>query len=345
MQKSIPIYIINLKRNPERKLFIQRQLDAFGLDYQFVDAIDKYDLESSEYRAHIACALGMNETNLEYKYSLIRTSKINKTRKSERLGRIACLLSHVKTHNLLLSNNDDIACVIEDDAVLLPTFPSVLTDITEASWDILMLSSHSKTIRKTLENMNGLYKRIIKITSYNYLVLAKCRSNRTYDIHKNITELLNFPSHLYPIQSQAVIKILEEFIHEYKKMIKSFNPKQHLFWLLSPTSPPKSAKVYEELIAYTGNQLGGVACEHNRQAIGDYHYIAEPAEKPALTTAYLINQKGAKEWRAKAIARNTLQIDNIPWPLHTENQICLRLLTLPCVITSHAYAKYSVRQI
>ena len=344
MQNSIPIYVINLKRNPERKLFIQRQLDAFGLDYQFVDAVDKYDLESPEYRTHIAHSLGINEANLEYKYSKLVHTKTNKAFRSEGLGRIACLLSHVKTHNLILENHHHVACVVEDDAVLLPTFPSLLADIKEPTWDILMLSSHSKTIRKALENMNGLYKRVVTIASYNYLVLARCRE-ATDDIHQQMIKLLGFPTHLYPTQSQAVMKILEEFTHGYKKIIKRYNPKQHLFWLLTPKAPKKSAQVYKELIAYTAIQLGGVPYEHNRQLISDYHYIAEPAEKPASTMAYLVSQKGAEQWRAKAVAHNTLQIDGIPWPLHAETQVRLRLLTLPCVISSHAYAKYPVRQI
>ena len=42
----LPIYIISLKRTPERRLYMQRQLDALNLNYQFVEAIDKYDLYS-----------------------------------------------------------------------------------------------------------------------------------------------------------------------------------------------------------------------------------------------------------------------------------------------------------
>ena len=122
MKISVPIYVINLKRNPERRLFIQRQLDALNLNYQFVDAVDKFDLESSEYRARISRILGIDEANLRYKYS-----KFDKKYRLKGLGHIACLLSHIKTYNLILENNDDIACILEDDAVLLPTFPAILS--------------------------------------------------------------------------------------------------------------------------------------------------------------------------------------------------------------------------
>ncbi len=343
--KNLPtIYVINLKRTPERRLFVQRQLDAFGLDYQFVDAIDKYDLESSEYRTSVAQSLDIDRSSLEYKYfELAHKPKTSGKCNSEGLGRIACLLSHVKTYNLILENNDDIACVIEDDAVLLPTFPEVLTTASEFSWDILMLSSHSRSIRKILENHNGIYRRLMKITSYNYIVLARCRAGRTQNIHKHIAELFGIASQ-FPKQSKAIEEILEEFNDAYKNMVELYNPMRRLVWLLSPTKPAL-INFYKELTGYIGNKLGAVPSKHHRQAMGSYHHIAEPAEKPALTTAYLINQAGAREWRAKAVARNTLQIDGIPWPLYTDRRICLRLVSLPCVITSRAYAKYSVRSV
>ena len=340
--KNFPtIYIINLKRTPERRLFIQRQLDAFGLNYQFVDAIDKYDLKSPEYRASVARSLGIDRANLEYKYSkLALKSKINEKRNSEGLGRIACLLSHVKTYNLIIENNDDTACVLEDDAVLLPTFPEVLTAASDFSWDVLMLSSHSRSIRKTLENHNGMYRCLMKINSYDYMVLARCRAEEKQDTHKRIAELFGFASQ-FPEQSKAIEEILKEFNDAYKNMVDLYNPMRHLVWLLSPTKPTL-INFYKELIGYIVNKLGAVPSKHHRQVIGSYHCIAKPAEKPALTTAYLINQIGAKEWRAKAVACNTLQIDGILWPIYMDLRICLRLVSLPCVITSHAYAKYSV---
>ena len=54
-----PIYIINLKRAPERKLYMQRQLDALGMGCQWVDGVDKYSLCAAGERAVIADQLGI----------------------------------------------------------------------------------------------------------------------------------------------------------------------------------------------------------------------------------------------------------------------------------------------
>ena len=150
-----PIYVINLKRTPERRVSIQRQLDAFDLHYQFVDAVDKFDLKSAQDRRRISRMLGIDESKLEYKYSkFVDVSKADRESNQYRLSHLAWFTeSCLKTYNLILEHNDDIACILEDDVTLLPTFPEVITMISEFSWDILMLSSHSNTIRKALEKI------------------------------------------------------------------------------------------------------------------------------------------------------------------------------------------------
>ena len=40
---KIPIYVISLRRTPERRLYMQRQLDSLGLKYQWIEAVDAYD--------------------------------------------------------------------------------------------------------------------------------------------------------------------------------------------------------------------------------------------------------------------------------------------------------------
>ena len=333
-----PIYVINLKRNPERRLHMQRQLDAFGLSYQFVDAIDKFDLKSSQYRDKISRILGIDEANMEYKYS---HSKANKEQSRNRLGHLACLLSHIKTYNLILENNDDVACILEDDATLLPTFPEVLENVSMLEWNILMFSSHSATICKTLEKYNGIYRRIIK--SYDYVLLMKSRARETSYMHEHVSELLGISPSLCPEQSKAVIEILENFRSEYKNMVQRYNCRQNLVWFLSSITST-AFKPYKDLIGYTGRQLGGLPSKPSRQAINPHHCIAEPAERPTSGMAYLVNQRSIKKWKATAIGRNMLAIDSIPWHLYRSHLADLRIVSPPCVVGSYKYQKYSTQQ-
>ena len=98
--QAIPIYIINLKRNPERKLFMQRQLDTLGLEYSFVDVdvIDKYELESKTYRRRIAKLLDIDEAVLERKYDAVISKAKDERRKKRLLGKHCC---HAKPYSNL----------------------------------------------------------------------------------------------------------------------------------------------------------------------------------------------------------------------------------------------------
>ena len=141
-----PIYVINLKRTPERRLYIQRQLDALGLKYEFVDVddIDKYEMKSKAYRLRIARSLGIDKSLIENKYAAIidhaKTEK-DKNWENANLGQLAIVLNHIKIYDLMVENDVEWACILEDDARLLPTFAEVLKIAPKLEWDILLLAS------------------------------------------------------------------------------------------------------------------------------------------------------------------------------------------------------------
>ena len=154
MNPSTPIYIISLSRTPERRLHMQRQLDTFGLEYEFVDVddIDKHGLESRAYRMRIARQLDIKESTLESKYAVIidyAKTKKDKNWKNENLGSFVIALSHIRIYNLMVKNGIEWACILEDDAMLLPTFPEVLKIAPKLEWDILLLASQPSDFPST----------------------------------------------------------------------------------------------------------------------------------------------------------------------------------------------------
>ena len=133
--QTIPIYIISLRRTPERRLHIQRQLDAFKLKYQWIEAVDAYDFEESE----------LQVLNLENPYHRNNV---------DRLSTLGCLLSHIKFYDQVIKNNHEIACVLEDDAQLLPSFLNVLNagKLQNEKWGILLLAHQSGTVGELLRS-------------------------------------------------------------------------------------------------------------------------------------------------------------------------------------------------
>ena len=107
-----PIYVISLKRTPERRLHMQRQLNALGLKYEFinVDNIDKHEIRSKAYRMQIAQSLGIDESLIENKYDAIidyAKTKQDKNWKNANLGSLAIALSHIKIYDLMVKNSVD----------------------------------------------------------------------------------------------------------------------------------------------------------------------------------------------------------------------------------------------
>ena len=117
---TIPIYVINLRRVPERRLYMQRQLDYFGLKYQWINAVDAHDFKYSE----------LEGLDLKDQYQP---------------SAMACLLSHLKSYSHIIQNNHQVACILEDDAELLPDFADILNhkELHEQDWEILLLAHNS----------------------------------------------------------------------------------------------------------------------------------------------------------------------------------------------------------
>ena len=125
---KIPIYVINLRRTPERRLYMQRQLDSLGLEYQWIEAIDAYDFTDAD----------------------LEGVDLNTPNQPMAMG---CLLSHIKFYDQVIKNNHEIACVLEDDAELLPTFPDILNyeKLQKENWEVLLLLHFSPLTNKLLK--------------------------------------------------------------------------------------------------------------------------------------------------------------------------------------------------
>ena len=298
-----PIFIIHLKRTPERKLYMQRQLNALGLSCQFVDAVDKYDLLTKEQRAKIAKQLDISEPDIEHICSNVIKGH-------------AATLSHIKVYNLMIKQNIPIACVLEDDSHLLPTFLKVLTAAENFSWDILMLSSASPLIKEIVfpfvESLHG--KNKLKLHRFFRLFYQFLYYKRYYPQLNWYT----FCQIIFNFYKHARIK----FLHKIQN---------------------KPGKLY-----YNHGQAVGAIPTRDRKSwhkIASHHYIAAPYHLSGPTevssaNAYMLTRSAAVKWRAQAISSYRgidLTINN----LVLEEHVNLYIVLPPCVVGASVYFQYS----
>ena len=125
-----PIFVINLKRSPERRTSISKQLDALGLECQYIEAVD-----GMQFTPH--------QVVEKYGEQVFYTNTYNRQRMT--LGSLGCLLSHIKFYEMMIENNIPAACVLEDDAELSPSFSEILSSkiLQEVPWGTLLLGHYS----------------------------------------------------------------------------------------------------------------------------------------------------------------------------------------------------------
>jgi len=354
MTNSIPIYIINLKRNPERRLHIKRQLDVFGLKYQFIDVddIDKYELESKSHRTRVAQSMDIDISVLEKKYHAILDylkthyrDKSYERHKNQHLGALATTLSHIRIYDLMIKNDIAAACILEDDATLLPTFPKILNAAPKLEWDILLLASYPSTpLTHWMRN-----KSTMRIRVFNKDILFTRKQIKNHNHSKKqkhrikcILEKYGFTDLLYPKQSQVIAKAIQEHDARYAEITKSVTSARRLSLVKH-----EQYLVYKELRRcikdYAFFELGALPEKLSLNPIFGYHFIAKLKESSTSVAAYLVKKEAAIKWKQYTLDKNPLAIDRFYWQLYKNEKLKVRLVTPPCATVACHYLIYSAR--
>ena len=344
-----PIYVINLKRTPERRIHIQKQLDALSLEYELVDAIDKYELKSKADRIKIARLLGIEKSIIENKYAaIVEHAKIkqDKNWKNAGTGHLAIILSHIKIYDLMVKNDIDMACILEDDANPLPTFPEVLKIAPKLEWDILLLANNSvglssKILKNPIKRLRIFGKDLVFL-SHQLKKTPITQNKKDYRI-KRLLEEYGFNSHIYSKQSESLIDIIKEYDSKYAEISKTIMPANRRLSLIKPERYINYRTLRRYLKAYIFMQFGALPQKNSLDLITKYHCMAEPKHLTFSATAYLVRQPAAMKWKHQALANNPLVVDYVPWELYKNKQVKLRIITPPCAIPTQSSFKYSAR--
>ena len=322
-----PIYVINLKRVPERRLYMKRQLDAFNLDYHFVDAIDKYDLDSKEYRTEIAKQLSIDESWMECRYEKYKTSGVAR-------DGFPVSLSHIKIYNMMIENKIPTACILEDDAYLLSGFPQVLKDSQPYPWDILKLIHYSKTPHKILF---GLTLKLIPF-GYDRSNLSDLGSN-PISLVRGLREYANRGSlydsyRLAVIATKCVFRIIIAYLYPFTGWSKAI--KEHLNRnMLSPNYG--GIRYYTSM--YYAIEMGGLAKrdEMSRHKISSNYRIVKPTEATGSTGGYMIRLEAAILFKRVLTSEYIMHIDSVFWKLHRRKKLNFYTLSPPCVRNAYQF--------
>lgn len=136
---NIPVYVISLARAKERRENMRRRLDALGVNYEVVDAVDGKTLDLSQYSHR----LRQNEYRIKYGREYTR-------------GEIGCYFSHHNLWERIAEGENEHALVLEDDAVLDGDFAEVADAVAQCEWhwDVVLFAPDKR--RKINRELCGL---------------------------------------------------------------------------------------------------------------------------------------------------------------------------------------------
>jgi len=129
---STTIFVINLKKDIEKKEHMLKICKAFSLDCNFIDAVYGKTLSEEEIGKHYA-------KDMATKYSDRGMS----------LGEIGCLLSHKYIYQKMIDEEIEQALILEDDIEFSDDIKNVFDsmDLFPKNWEVLLLGHHSHTAR------------------------------------------------------------------------------------------------------------------------------------------------------------------------------------------------------
>lgn len=112
--KTIHVLVINLKRCPDRRKLMKKQLENINFPVRFIDAIDGKLLEESAKKNII------DEKRILKNYKRTLTD-----------GEIGCALSHRLAYKIMVEENISKAVILEDDVILNDNFSKCLSELSK----------------------------------------------------------------------------------------------------------------------------------------------------------------------------------------------------------------------
>lgn len=122
----IPIFIISLKRSPERRASISVQMKKHKLNFTFFDAIDgnslsKRDLDKVDFElAHELCGHDLS------------------------LGEVGCALSHIYLYEKIIKEKIQKCVILEDDIYLHSSFKEIISALSDKDNSEITFLYHGK---------------------------------------------------------------------------------------------------------------------------------------------------------------------------------------------------------
>jgi glycosyl transferase family 25 len=140
-------FVINLERSAARRASMRQQLNAQGIEFEFIKAVDGATLTD------------------EYLNQVCDYEELNKRQHLMHKGMYGCILSHYHIYQRIVADNLPYALVMEDDIIIEPGLKAILAEIEpkiRTNEAILLFSQNNQLLtvfsNQDTEQLSGPYK-------------------------------------------------------------------------------------------------------------------------------------------------------------------------------------------
>jgi glycosyl transferase family 25 len=126
---KIQVFVINLKKDADKKEHMKELCKQNSLDCQFIDAVYGEDLTRTEFDR-------LTDTEASFKEIGRELTK----------GEMGCALSHIEIYNRMINQNIKEAIILEDDITIKRNFQEVINmiNVFPKDWEIMLLGYNSE---------------------------------------------------------------------------------------------------------------------------------------------------------------------------------------------------------
>lgn len=202
-QQSIPVFVVSLARAQQRREEIRSHLDALGIEYRLMDAVDGREMSEADRAKVVAPGVSIHA------------------------GAIGCYLSHLNIYTAMLAEGLPLALVLEDDARLSPRAVGLLRQgFKSLDFDYCFLDSDDHNDRgpiyydrdEAIQVADGVQAYRLSAgpqTTHAYLITlagARKRMEHAFPIAKAIDLYDHLP---YPIVFRAIVSPKLAWVSEH----------------------------------------------------------------------------------------------------------------------------------
>ncbi len=166
---QIPIFIINLEKDIEKKNHIKNLCEEYSLKCNFINAI---------YGA-----------NLEDKFINLITDKkssINSIGRELGAGEIGCALSHIHIYKKMIKEDIEVAVILEDDIIFNEALSQIINKIEQfpKNWEIILLGYYARAFDERISKHSFFNRKYLGNKRYLVRLIETAYGTHGYIINK-----------------------------------------------------------------------------------------------------------------------------------------------------------------